>query len=629
MKRTLRRTTAALLALLLLLLAGGCVPQTQENPEEGNAQAGATPEPTLAPETALAADDMFTDRDMETDYHDEDSVEITLSDAGVAVDSPAVRAEGGIVTITDEGTYVLTGSLSDGQIAVDAGDGDKIWLVLSGASVTCSDSAALYVKQADKVFVTLAEGSQNALATTGEFAAIDDSNIDGAVFSKADLTFNGTGALSVSAVYGHGIVGKDDLVFTGGSYDIAGAGHGIQGKDSVRIAGGSYTIASGKDGVHAENADDAALGFLYVAGGTFQITAGTDGLDAAASLQIEGGDFTITTGGGSQNASTDAGGNQMPGWGDWGGGQMPDRGTGGGFAPGASQTAAETGETETASAKGLKAAGDLLINAGNFIIDSSDDSLHSNANVYVSGGAFTLTSGDDGIHADTRAVVSGGTLAITKSYEGIEGQSIDIAGGTITITAGDDGLNAAGGNDGSGLGGRPGAGSFTADAASYISISGGSITIDAGGDGVDSNGSLYVSGGETYVSGPTNSANGALDYMSTAEVTGGVFVAAGPTGMAQNFGAGSTQGAMLCSTGAQAGGTPVTLKDAAGAVLVSYTPAKAYETVVISAPGIVAGGSYTLEAGGQTQPISMTSLIYGTGGGMGGMDGGRNQGGRR
>ena len=150
---------------------------------------------------------------------------------------------------------------------------------------------------------------------------------------------------------------------------------------------------------------------------------------------------------------------------------------------------------------------------------------------------------------------------------------------------------------------------------------------------MDSNGSLYVSGGETYVSGPTNSANGALDYAGTAEITGGVFVAAGASGMAQNFGTGSTQGAMLCNTGSQAAGTALTLTDGAGTTLVSFIPAKAYETVLISAPGIVSGGTYTLEAGGQTQTIAMTSLIYGSGSGMGGMGGmgggGRNQGGRR
>jgi hypothetical protein len=114
----------------------------------------------------------------------------------------------------------------------------------------------------DKVFVILAEGSENTLANGGEYIAIDDNNIDSVIFAKTDLTLNGSGSLTITARAGHGVVSKDDLVITGGSYTITAASHGLSGKDSIAIADGTFAITSGKDGIHAENSDNASLGYL-------------------------------------------------------------------------------------------------------------------------------------------------------------------------------------------------------------------------------------------------------------------------------------------------------------------------------------------------------------------------------
>lgn len=372
--------------------------------------------------------------------------------------------------------------------------------MLDGADIHSETSAAIYVRQADKVFLTMATGSVNTLSNGGTFTAIDENNIDAVVFSKEDLTLNGNGTMSVESPAGHGVVSKDDLVFTSGTYEITASSHGLSGKDSVRIAAGSFTIVSGKDGIHAENADDSELGFLYIAGGEFEITA-------------EG----------------------------------------------------------------------------------------------------------DGMHADAQLTITDGEINITKSYEGIEGLSIAISGGNIALVASDDGLNAAGGNDQSGFGGPRQNDGFSSGSDCDISISGGVLQIDASGDGIDSNGSLTVSGGETYVSGPTNGGNGALDYASDAVITGGIFVAAGSSQMAQNFGSASTQGAMMVSVGSQQAGSTVELTDSTGQPLLSWTAEKAFESVVISCPEIVQGAAYTLTAGGFATQISMDSLIYGTNIGIGGM----------
>ena len=237
---------------------------------------------------------------------------------------------GNIITITKEGTYVLSGALSEGQIIVDA-DSAKVQLVLDNADITCASSAAIYVKNADKTFITLAEGSENILMNTAEYEAIDDNNIDAVIFSKDDLTLNGKGTLTINSEYGHGIVSKDDLKLVGGTCNITAKNHALSGKDSVRIAAGTYNLTSGKDGIHSENADDDEKGFVYIASGDFTIESTGDGIDASYVVQIDDGDFDITAGGGSENATKTH--NDIPGGGT--GGNM------GGGAPGGDKPSGE------------------------------------------------------------------------------------------------------------------------------------------------------------------------------------------------------------------------------------------------------------------------------------------------
>ena len=245
---------------------------------------------------------------------DESETDGTKADESVTNEtetaSSGVSISGNIITITKEGTYVLSGALSEGQIVVDA-DSAKVQLVLDNADITCASSAAIYVKNADKTFITLAEGSENILMNTAKYEAIDDNNIDAVIFSKDDLTLNGKGTLTINSEYGHGIVSKDDLKLVGGTYNITAENHALSGKDSVRIADGTYNLTSGKDGIHSENADDDEKGFVYIASGDFTIESIGDGIDASYVVQIDDGDFDITAGGGVENATKTH--NDMPG----------------------------------------------------------------------------------------------------------------------------------------------------------------------------------------------------------------------------------------------------------------------------------------------------------------------------
>ncbi|MCI9176193.1 MAG: carbohydrate-binding domain-containing protein [Lachnospiraceae bacterium] len=602
-----------ILALFLMgtMMFGGCAAQVNQGTEANQStqtnesvQENIQSSPSMdSGMIEIDTSDIFSGRDKEVGYDETDSVSIQLSDDGSACESDAVLIEGNTITITDEGTYILSGTLTDGMVAVAAEDTDKVQLVLNNVNISNSESAALYILSADKVFVTTAAGSENTMENGGSYTEIDENNIDAAVFSKSDLTFNGEGKLAVTAKAGHGIVSKDDLVFTCGTYEITSAAHGISGKDSVRIANGSYKIVSGKDGIHAENADDTDLGFVYAADGTFEIISGQDGISAGSWLQIEDGDYAVTTGEGSAAAKNQNMQERMP----------ADR-----------EAEAAAAEEDSASIKGIKAGVQMVLKSGTYTLDTEDDALHSNGTITISGGAYILSSGDDGIHADASVLISGGSLDIAQSYEGIEGLGIDITGGEISILASDDGINAAGGNDSSGFEGPgPGGDQFAVTEGAYICISGGTLHINASGDGIDSNGDLTVSGGETYLAGPVNDGNGSLDYNGTAVITGGTFAASGSSGMAQNFGSSSAQGVMMVNLdNKQEAGTQILLTDSAGTILCSWTAQKEYSSVIVSCPEIKQGQTYTLTAGTAEEGITMNSLVYGNSSQMGGRPGG-------
>ncbi len=605
----MKKALFAMLSVLALLITGcgmreiSSVPENTAGTESQEITVDSTSEDTTTTEStsevteAVSASGLFTDRDLDAGYDESKSAVIQLNGTSAACSSDAVKISGGNVTITDEGTYILSGTLDDGMIIVDAGKSDKTQLVLDGVTIHSQTCAPIYIRQADKVFLTLAPGSTNTLSNGGTFTAIDENNIDAVIFSKDDLTLNGSGILIVTSPAGHGIVSKDSLKITGGIYDINCAFHGLAGKDDVCIVNADFTIVSGKDGIHSENDDDATLGFVYIQSGTFDISAEGDGISAAAYLQIEDGSFQITAGGGSVNATAPS----SESWGSFmGGGRHGDGMMGGGMMGGApDEPSGAEASADSTSMKGFKAGSSLTINGGVFTIDAADDAIHSNDCVTVSGGTFEIASGDDGFHADVTLTVTGGTIRITGCYEGLEGQYVDISGGDITLTASDDGLNAAGGTDQSGQGGRdgmfggPGMG---ASSNGSITISGGTLAITAYGDGIDANGSLEITGGHIVVTGPTQGDTSTLDYDTTGVITGGTFIGTGASGMAQTFSS-SEQGVIAVSTGEQSAGTQITLTDSAGNTLISYTPALSFAVVILSSPDLVQGETYVLTVG--------------------------------
>lgn len=546
-------------------------------------------------------DEMFTERDKNSAYDESSAVKITLNGNSATASSNTVKISGSSIKITQEATYIISGSLNNGTIIVDAPQDAKLQLVLKGVSIKSETSAPLYIIEADKVVVTLAENTNNTLENGGNFSSSDDENIDGTIFSKQDLSFNGKGSLTVTSPSGHGIVCKDDLVFTGGSYIINSAWHAIDANDSVRTINTTISADLGKDAIHAENNDDTSLGFVYISNGSYTFESEGDGISAAAFLQINDGTFNITAGGGSENGTKQNSGN----YGNFiGGGGMGDRP--GGMGNKDSQTSTSlTNQTDDAasSMKGLKSTGNMQISGGTFTINSADDAVHTNTSLYIKGGTITASTGDDGFHAKETLEISSGKLNISECYEGIEALNIKISGGDITLTASDDGLNAAGGTDQSGFGGRDnenfggqmGGGGMSSGNGSIV-ISGGTLNITASGDGLDANGTLEITGGYTIVCGPTQGNTATLDYDKTGTISGGTFIGTGASGMAQSF-SDSAQGVIAVSVSNISANTEIVLKDSSGKTILTHKPTLNFAVIILSDPNIYKGKTYVLTVG--------------------------------
>lgn len=247
----------------------------------------------VTPYTSLNTSDMFTDRDKDASY-DKNVVNIKLSGNTAEISGDGAEANGGIVTIKKEGTYIVTGKLT-GQIRVEADENAKVQIVLDNAEITNDDSACILALTADKVFVTSKEGSSNKLSDTGAEYKQDneDYTVDGVIFSRTDLTLNGAGTLEINAAYKHGVVGKDDVIITDGTYHITAANKGITANDSVRIFDGSFNINSKDDCIHTSNREEAGKGYVYIENGDFELSTEDDGIHAETALVIKNGSIDI------------------------------------------------------------------------------------------------------------------------------------------------------------------------------------------------------------------------------------------------------------------------------------------------------------------------------------------------
>lgn len=542
--------------LTMSLLLSGC------SGNSSNSEAGQVASSDTSNNIAIVEAVQFDEDDLDSSWSENEARKITLNGTSISTSaSKGVFIDGTTATIALPGTYVVSGDLEDGQIKVKLENEGNVHLVLNGASIHNEDQAAIYIEEAGKTIITLAEGTTNTLSDGGEYVYADGEDEPTATLhSKDDLTINGSGTLVVKANYNNAIVGKDTLKLVDGNIHVTSVDDGIIGRDILAVKSGTYTLDVEGDALKTTNDNEEKLGRVYIADGSFTIDAGNDGIDSIGSIRIDNGQFNVTTGGGSDQQLSD-----------------------------------------NSSAKGIKAATQLVVNNGQYEFNNADDAFHSNGSVIINDGQYQLKTGDDGFHADSELLIENGTITVAQSYEGLEGQQITINGGTISVTATDDGVNVAGGNDGSAFGGRGGA-SFNSNSNALLKITGGQMYVNAAGDGLDSNGNVEMTGGTVVVSGPENSGNGALDYDGTFNMTGGTLIASGASGMAMAPSTDSSQHAILMYyPSTLEADTLIQLADEDGNVLVSFSPDKTYQSVMISSPLLEEGKTYALYSGGEAE----------------------------
>ena len=512
----------------------------------------------------------FTSNDLSGSWDTSGAVTITLDGDGAEISGNGAYVIDGNVVITNAGHYVVSGTLSDGYISVDAYDSSKVWILLDGVEINCSDNACIRVDQADKVFLTLAEGSQNIL--TGGSAYSDEAlsdGTDGTVYAHDDLTINGSGSLTVNSQYEHGISANDDLVITGGAITVTAPSDAIRANDSIRICGARITAEGGDDGIVTTNAVEN--GYLYVESGTLKITAGGDGIHTTGDIETAGGDITISAGDDGVHSDTS-----------------------------------------------------VRVSAGTLLIEECSEGIEA-LTIDVSGGDITVYAEDDGFNANGGSgdAFGGGGPGFGghrggESSEAVSGTESESGEMPVPPDMDSSEENAQSTSD-------------SADEETYISISGGTISIiiengrDA--DGLDSNGDILISGGTILISLPGSSGNCAVDYASenggTASISGGTIIACGDSSMAEGFDASSAQASVLynISTAAEAG-TTLSLKDAEGNVLLTWDVPCSFSSALISCPQMQVGSTYKVVIGESEEEITLEEVSSSFGEVQGGMFGG-------
>lgn len=563
----------AMSLLVGLSLLTGCTSQTSNGVVQDNANNATSSVTTTTATNTSNIEVTFDEDDYYTKWSDNQVTKITLGNT-IEVNGAGAQAVGSRLTITSGGTYVISGALEDGQIIVNSATKDTVRLVLNGAQITSLTNAPIHIQDAGKVVISLEEGTENTL-TDGATYILEAGNDepDAALFSKADLTINGTGTLKITAHYKDGIGSKDDLKIIEGNLVVQAADDGIRGKDMVAIKNGNISITAAGDGIKSTNNTDAGRGFVYIENGNFDIKSENDAIQAETNLEILDGTFNIVSGGGSANGPSHAG--TMMGM---GGMQHPNGGSG--FKPSeapaipegeegvvpsdrptdmpalpegdtgvipsdrpADMPALPEGDTgviptdrpelpagETAPAQKMakeNAGADATINSQEVATTTTEDestsmkAIKATQNIIIKGGTFTINAADDAIHSNQLVNISGGNLTIETGDDGIHADvELVINDGKIDITKSYEGLE-----------------------AEKITVQGGETHIVASDDGVnaaestgveDTNGDLrnpmgsaelMINDGYLYV----NAQGDGLDANGTITVSGGTVIVDGPT----------------------------------------------------------------------------------------------------
>ncbi len=496
----------------------------------------------------------------QTSYDESQASQITLADQTATVTGQGASFSDQTLTITQAGTYVLTGIGKNIKLVVEAADTDQVHLVFQNLTLE-GEGTLLQINKAHEVVISLAEGSQNALT---ESQANDDEEVKATIHSQVPLTLNGTGNLTLTALTKNALEVEDDLKVLGGTYTVKAANHGFKAEGALAIEAATLTIEAGKDGLHAEHDETTERANISLNPTQLSIAATEDGVDAGNELTIKGGTITVSQ------------------------------------------------SEEGLEARVIRQLG------GDVTIKSSDDGVNASA------GSSSKTSDTSATSKTTDASATSNTADTSSSASQATAtpaatSQADQANKDKNATLPSPPAGQAppqGGQlpqNGQGPGGMPPGGQEESDPSLQIILEGGTLTIDAEGDGIDSNGTVSISGGSLVVNGSVQGGNGPLDAAGDITITGGTVWALGTSDMLQGFAQGSTQASITANIAGTAGQTLIIL-DAKGKEVARQTASKDFQAVIMSSADLVDGQTYTIQVEGTTQTATAALVTPVTGG---------------
>lgn len=574
-------TSATSVTLLAALALTGC--STTSNALASGTTAAdssvgttATTSSATATDTAASSSSFSTNvksgekLDVDTHYSEQDLSWDTSSETAIDLSNPTatdgVTVEDGTLTITKAGTYKLSGEYQ-GQIKVETADSDAVRLVLDNANITNSSGAALNVVNADEVILYSASGTTNTISDGADYTATGEDDPDAVVYSKADMTIAGEGALKVNGNHEDGIHTSDGLVIASGTLEVNAANTGIKGKDYVDILGGTINVTAQQDGIKSTNDTDEGQGWTRLSNGTVTVNAGDDGFKASRVVEISGGSLTV---------------------------EQSDEGI----------------EAQYINVSG----GDVNVTSAD---DGMNASLKTSDSESTDSSANTSDTANQQQNNQQQGSIPGGQQSGTSNQQqqGM-GQPPAMPGGNAQDGKSQNGTTGTG-QQGMGQppqGGMPGGGGGTfevIDAA--INVSGGHVTVNAEGDGIDSNGVTTLSGGTLIVNGPSQGGNAALDTNGDLLLNGATVLSGSTADMFEAPSTNSTSGYLKLtnSSGFEQGST-VQVADSSGKVVANYKVTKSnVQLVLVSSSSIVKGQSYTAYTTTSAVDSNATSLASG------------------
>lgn len=496
----------------------------------------------------------------QTSHDESQASQITLADQTATVTGQGASFSDQTLTITQAGTYVLTGIGKNIKLVVEAADTDQVHLVFQNLTLE-GEGTLLQINKAQEVVISLAEGSQNALT---ESQANDDEEVKATIHSQVPLTLNGTGNLTLTALTKNALEVEDDLKVLGGTYTVKAANHGFKAEGALAIEAATLTIEAGKDGLHAEHDETTERANISLNPTQLSIAATEDGVDAGNELTIKGGTITVSQ------------------------------------------------SEEGLEARVIRQLG------GDVTIKSSDDGVNASA------GSSSKTSDTSATSKTTDASATSNTADTSSSASQATAtpaatSQADQANKDKNATLPSPPAGQAppqGGQppqNGQGPGGMPPGGQEESDPSLQIILEGGTLTIDAEGDGIDSNGTVSISGGSLVVNGSVQGGNGPLDAAGDITITGGRVWALGTSDMLQGFAQGSTQASITANIAGTAGQTLIIL-DANGKEVARQTASKDFQAVIMSSADLVDGQTYTIQVEGTIQTATAALVTPVTGG---------------